>query len=124
MAIQQGALSGTHRIVNAGTTGCAGRSHMLFVLLLMVQFQLWDAVITQVLVVNGLAREANPVVAALLRGGDFLPLKLAGVAFSVLVLWVLYKMLPRTAFATTSAIAACYLLLVAWNFWAFFTCAA
>lgn len=92
------------------------RGHMIFALLLMAQFQLWDGVITHVFVRNGLAREANAFMANLVYGGDFLVFKIISVAIVALALWVIYKRFPRLAIITAAGIAVFYLGVVTWNF--------
>jgi hypothetical protein len=92
------------------------RGHMVFLLLLMAQFQLWDGVITQVFVKGGLAREGNALMANLVYGGDFLALKIVSVAILALVLWLIFKRFPRLAISTTACIAIFYLGVITWNF--------
>jgi hypothetical protein len=92
------------------------RGHMIFLLLLMAQFQLWDGVITQVFVKGGLAREGNALVSNLVYGGDFLAVKIVSVAVLALALWLIFKRFPRLAITTTASIAIFYLGVITWNF--------
>ena len=96
------------------------RGHILFVLLLMAQFQFWDGIITQVFVINGLVKEANPLVAPLVSGGSFLLIKLLGIAAVLLLLWIISKRFPRIAVAAASCISVFYLAVITWNFMVFF----
>jgi len=97
------------------------RGHMIFVLLLMAQFQLWDGVITHVFVRGGLAREGNALMSNLVYSGDFLLLKIVSVAILALVLWFIFKRFPRLAISTTAGIAIFYLGVITWNFLVVFT---
>ena len=96
------------------------RGHILFVLLLLAQFQLWDGIITQVFVGNGLAREANRLMAPLVSSGNFLALKLLGTAVLLALLWVLHKRFPRIAVTAASCMAFFYAAVIAWNFFILF----
>jgi putative flippase GtrA len=93
---------------------------MLFVLLLMAQFQFWDGLMTQVFVSRGLVKEANPLMAPLVSGGSFLPLKLLGIAVLLLLLWILYKRFPKMAVVAASTISVFSAVLIIWNFMVFF----
>jgi hypothetical protein len=93
---------------------------MLFVLLLLAQFQFWDGVMTQVFVGRGLVKEANPLMAPLVAGGGFLPLKLLGIGVLLLLLWILYKRFPRMAVVAASSVSALSAVLIVWNFIVFF----
>lgn len=94
---------------------------VLFALILMVQMQLWDGVITQVLVSNGIARELNPLVMSSISQGSFLPLKIAGLVVCVAMLWLISKRFPRLATMTASTIAVFYAVVLSWNFITLFT---
>ncbi len=99
----------------------SNRGHMIFALMLMAQFQLWDTIITQVMVKSGLASEANPLMAPLLSIGSFTPVKLLGLAALVAALWVIFRHLPRAAITAASATAVFYLGVITWNFLVFFS---
>jgi hypothetical protein len=92
------------------------RGHMIFVLLMMAQFQIWDGIITQVFVNSRVVVEANNLMAPLVYGGNFLSFKLAGVVVLLLVLWFIFKRLPNIALATASFVALFYAGVVIWNF--------
>jgi hypothetical protein len=92
------------------------RGHMMFVLLLMAQFQLWDGVITHVFVRQGVAREANALMANLVYGGDFLFLKIVSVIILALVLCLLYRRFPKLSISTAAVVAIFYLGVITWNF--------
>ncbi|MCX6005702.1 MAG: DUF5658 family protein [Chloroflexi bacterium] len=86
----------------------------------MAQFQLWDGIITQVFVINGLVKEANPLMAPLVSGGSFLLIKLLGIAAILLLLWIISKRFPRIAMAAASCISMYYVAVITWNFMVFF----
>ena len=92
------------------------RGHMIFMLLMMAQFQLWDGIITDVFVRGGLAREANALMAGFVYGGDFLLLKIVSTVILALALWAIYKRFPRLAIFTTASVAVFYLGVITWNF--------
>lgn len=96
------------------------QGHILFVLLLVAQFQFWDGVMTQVFVSKGLVKEANPLMAPLVAGGSFLPLKLVGIVVLLSLLWVLHKRFPKMAVVAASSVAALSAVLIIWNFVVFF----
>jgi hypothetical protein len=98
-----------------------GRGHLAFALLLMTQFQLWDAVISHVFVNSGLVREANPFVAPLMGGGSFLLIKLAGAVASLFLLWCLSRLFPRAAIGAACSVTVFYLAIVVWNFCVFYS---
>ena len=93
---------------------------MKCILVLATQFQIWDGLITQVFVGNGVTQEANPLMAPLIEAGDFLLLKVIGVALFIPVLWILYRYFPKFALATASTLAAFSLAIISWNFMVFF----
>ncbi|MHB8086366.1 MAG: DUF5658 family protein [Dehalococcoidia bacterium] len=99
----------------------AGQGHMLFALLLMAQFQLWDGIMTQVLVKSGFAIEANRIMVPFINNGAFLAIKLLGIAALLPLLWFVYKRFPRVAFTAASCLSLVYLGVVTWNFAVFFS---
>lgn len=92
------------------------RDHMLFILSMMVQFQLWDGIMTDVFVRGGLVREANTLMASFVYGGDFIPLKILSTAILAVALWTIYRRFPRLAICTAALIAVFYLGVITWNF--------
>jgi hypothetical protein len=93
---------------------------MKCILILAAQFQVWDGLVTQVLVDNNIAREANPFVKSFVEQGNFLIFKILGALLCIAVLWVLYKYAPRFSFAVASCIAVFYAVILAWNFFVVF----
>jgi hypothetical protein len=90
--------------------------HLLFALVLMAQLQIWDGVITQVLVGNGIARELNPFVVNSVNQGSFIVIKIAGLILCGMTLWLIGKRFPALATTAASIIAVFYAGIVAWNF--------
>ena len=93
---------------------------MKVLLVLMAQLTMWDGLITQTFVSNGLAKEGNPLMASFVSQGSFLPLKLIGLIACIPLLWFVYKRFPRLTVATTSSVIAFYGLVLTWNFSVFF----
>ncbi|MGA2159187.1 MAG: DUF5658 family protein [Dehalococcoidia bacterium] len=98
----------------------SGQGHMLFALLLLAQFQLWDGIMTQVFVKTGFAIEANHIMEPFINNGVFLAIKLLGIAALLPLLWLVYKRFPRVAFTAASCLAIIYLGVITWNFLVFF----
>ena len=96
--------------------GRAEGGHMLFALLLLAQFQLWDGIMTQLFVSSGLAREANSIIAPLINDGGFLAFKLLGIAALLPLLWLIHKRYPRVAFTTACCLSIFYIGVISWNF--------
>ena len=89
---------------------------MKLCLALAAQFQVWDGLVTQVFVNNGLAHEANPLMSSLVSGGNFLLLKILGALLCLPILWLVYKRFPRLALASTAALVVLYAVVLTWNF--------
>ena len=95
--------------------------HLAFALLLMAQLQLWDGVITQVFVGNGIARELNPLMMNSINQGSFLIIKIIGLLLCVLFLWLVGRKFPRLATSIAAVIAVFYTAILSWNFITVFT---
>ena len=95
--------------------------HLVFALLIMAQLQLWDGVITQVFVGNGIARELNPLVINSVNQGSFLIIKIIGLILCVLCLWLVGKRYPCIATTVAAVIAVFYTAILSWNFITVFT---
>ena len=98
-----------------------GNGHMLFLFAMMAQLQLWDGIITQALVMNGLATEGNHLAAHLINQGNFLPFKIAGILACLALLWIVGRRFPVLAKLTASVVCIFYCAVIAWNFLVFFT---
>jgi len=93
----------------------SGIRRMMYPLSALVILVISDGVLTNVLVSDGLAREANPFLVPLVGAGSFLALKVAGALFCALLLWDIYRRQPRMALVGTYCIAAAYGGIVVWN---------
>ena len=94
---------------------------MKYLLILMSGFEISDGIITHFLVRNSLVQEANLLVEPIVREGNFLLLKVTGVLLCVLILWRMYKYIPRVIVIITSSIVMFYGAVMAWNLSIFFT---
>ena len=93
---------------------------MKHLLILLSVFEISDGILTHFLVRNGLVHEGNPLMQPIVMEGNFLLLKVIGVLLCVLVLWGVYKHIPRVALVTTSSIVIFYGVVMTWNlsiFW-------
>jgi hypothetical protein len=87
--------------------------HWLAALILV---QLTDAFTTQVLVGNGLAKEANSLMAGLVNSGTFIIFKGVSIAICTLLLIALYRLIPKTVKAVNVIIVIFYTGVLLWNF--------
>ena len=88
---------------------------MKYLLGLLIVFEISDGVLTHFLVRDGLAREGNPFLVSLVGETNFLVLKVVGVLLCALILWDIYKRLPRVALISTSCFVVFYGVIVLWN---------
>ena len=88
---------------------------MRLLLILLILFQIVDAVFTRWAVTENLVREWNPFVVSLATDWHFLIIKISGALVSALVLWSIYLRFPKTAILGTSSVVAFYGLLLVWN---------
>ena len=93
----------------------------LFLLAMMAQLQLWDGIITQAFVMNGVVRESNRVAAHLLGEGNYLLLKMAGILVCLVLLWVIGRRYPALAKLTASVVCIFFLAVIVWNFLVLFS---
>lgn len=93
---------------------------MKYLLLWLSGLEISDGIITNTFVRNGLVQEANPLMESIVRRGDFLLLKIAGVCLCGLILWTVYKRFPRVTLAVTSSIVIFYGAVIVWNLGVFF----
>ena len=80
-----------------------------------------DAIMTHFFVRNGLVSEGNPLVAAIVRDGDFLVLKIIGAFLCALILWYLYQRFRKMTLIATSSIVTFYTVVIIWNAGIFFS---
>ena len=88
---------------------------MKYLLVSLGGIEVWDGIITQFFVGNNLVQEANPLMAPVVKQGDFLLLKILGAFLCVLILWFLYQRFPKVTLAVTSIIFSFYIAIIVWN---------
>jgi len=88
---------------------------MKYLLTLLCGFEIFDGIITQLLVSNGPFVEVNPLMAPVIGDGNFLLLKISGVVLCALILLKLYRHFPRVSLLTTSSIVTFYGAVIGWN---------
>jgi len=88
---------------------------MKYLLGLLIGFEILDGVLTHFLIRGGLAREINPFLVPIVGEANFLVLKVVGVLLCALILWDIYKRLPKVALIVTSVFVAFYGVIVLWN---------
>jgi len=89
---------------------------MKYLLGFLAGFVILDGLLTQALLGNGLMREGNPFLVPIVAQGNLMVLKLVATIICVIILWDLYKRLPRVALVTTSCLVVAYGVIVFWNF--------
>jgi Ca2+/Na+ antiporter len=92
----------------------------LFLFAMMAQLQLWDGIITQAFVMNGLATESNRIAAHLINEGNYLLFKFAGILACLGLLWIIGRRYPELTKLTASVVCIFYLAVIVWNFLVFF----
>jgi len=90
-------------------------------LILLAGFEIADGIVTHLLVRSGFAQEGNPIMAVLVREGNFLALKVIGALICVWILWLLYRRFHKVALVTTSSIVLFYGAVMIWNLGIFFS---
>ena len=88
---------------------------MKYLLGLLVGFGILDGVLSHFLITDGLARESNPFLMAIVGETIFLILKVAGMLLCAFILWDIYKRYPRLAMIATSVFVVAYGVIVLWN---------
>jgi len=88
---------------------------MKYLLGLLSAFIVSDGLLTYFLVRHGLGREGNPFLLPIVGGDSFLVLKVVSAILAVLILWDIYRRLPKLALLSTSFFALTYGIIVIWN---------
>lgn len=88
---------------------------MKYLLGLLIGLDILDGLLTYFLVRNGLGREANPFLRAIVAGDNFLLFKVSGGILAVFLLWVIYTRWPKVAIVCASLFLALYVVIVVWN---------
>jgi hypothetical protein len=86
-----------------------------YVLMLLVSLVVADGIITEYLVNSGIGREGNPLLQNILAGGNLMPVKIAGVLLSVLLLGAANKRSPKWTAVVYWSFIAFYTLILYWN---------
>lgn len=89
---------------------------MKVLLAIMVQFEVWDGLITSYFVGRGLAKEGNPLMASLVEDGSFIWVKVVGALLCIPALWFIYKRFPKVGISAAAIVVLFYVAIVFWNF--------
>jgi hypothetical protein len=111
-----GLYNGTQRANSLSNYVNINKSLMKCILILMVQLQIWDGLITQIFVNGGFVREANPFITSLVSSGQFLPLKIVVALACMPILWAVYKHVSKLALLAASGMVVLYIAVIFWNF--------
>ncbi len=88
---------------------------MRYLLGFLVLLVIADGLLTQFLVNDGRAQEANPFLQPIVGDVGFLVLKVVGSLLCAIILWDIYRRYPRVAFIATSCFVVVYTGIVLWN---------
>jgi len=91
-----------------------------YLLGLFIGFEVLDGVMSHFLIRSGLGREGNPFLVPLVGETNFLVIKVVGAFLCALILWDIYKRLPRVALIATSFFVVLCGAIVLWNSGLFF----
>ena len=86
-----------------------------YLLALLAALVVADGLISEFLIRNGLARETNPFLKAIIGSSAFIPIKTAGAIAAAFMLWHLHTHWPRLAIVATICFVALYSAIVMWN---------
>jgi hypothetical protein len=92
-----------------------GRNKMKVLLGILIFFVILDGLLTEFLLKQGVAREANPFLQPLVGDVGFMVLKVVGALLCAFILWDIYRRFPRVAVITTWIAVAGYGVIVLWN---------
>ncbi len=92
-----------------------GRRRMKYLLGVLIGLVILDGVITELLISNGVAEEANPLLQPLVGEIGFLALKVIGALLCAFILWDVYRRFPRVGLIATSVAVSGYGIIVIWN---------
>lgn len=88
---------------------------MKYLLGFLVILVVLDGFLTQGLINGGHAREGNPFLQPLVGDIGFIILKVAGALLCAVILWDIYRRLPKVAVIATWVFVAAYGIIVLWN---------
>ena len=97
-----------------------GRKKMKVLLGILIFFVILDGLLTEFLLKQGVAREANPFLQPLVGDVGFMVLKVVGALLCAFILWDIYRHSPRLAVIATWIAVAGYGVIVLWNTSLFF----
>ena len=93
------------------------RNGLKYVLGILIILDIGDGVLTNILIKEGIAREANPYLLDLAGESAFMAIKVVGVLLAALILWDIHRRYPRVAFWTAFSFLLIYCGIVGWNTW-------
>lgn len=111
---------GRYSLVRNRGSYFSGAGKFKYLLLVLVLLVVADGLITNFLVVGGLAREGNPFLKSAVGDTNFLILKASGALLCALILWDIYKRWPKLALISICCFIASYAGIVLWNVGLFF----
>jgi hypothetical protein len=74
-----------------------------------------DGLVTNSVIAQGLGREGNPFLRAIVGDSSFLLLKIAGALLVALLIWDIYRARPKLALVTSTVAVTLYTAIVYWN---------
>jgi len=74
-----------------------------------------DGVLTNILIVEKIAHEANPFLVDIAGESHLIILKVAGVFLAGIILWDIFRRNPRLALWVSSVFLLAYIGIVVWN---------
>jgi hypothetical protein len=92
-----------------------GRNKMKVLLGILIFFVVLDGLLTELLLKQGVAREANPFLQPLVGDVGFMVLKVLGALLCAFILWDIYRHFPKMAVITTWIAVVGYGVIVVWN---------
>jgi hypothetical protein len=90
--------------------------YMLYLLLALI---VADGILSNFLVLQNMGFELNPFLKDLVGGEYLLPLKVCGALLAVIMLWGIYKKLPRVSVICSLSFVVFYTAILYWNTFAF-----
>ena len=97
----------------------SSRKQIMILLGTLIALIVADGVISNFLVLHGIAREGNPFLQSWIIEDVFLAIKLLGAFLASVVLWKLYKRHPRVSLTVTICFVILYTFIVFWSLYIF-----
>lgn len=92
-----------------------GKRRMKYLLGVLIGLVILDGIVTELLISNGVAQEANPLLQPLVGEIGFLALKAIGALLCAFILWDVHRRFPRVGLIATSVAVSGYAIIVIWN---------